>query len=95
MAQLVSLVDTSGFQGTLTGTTTLLATAGANQTFAGVAFAPTPEPTTFALAAFGLVGLGLFAKTSTPRGMRAAPTAALEANTGLAPMRQPCLFLSM
>lgn len=62
VAQLVSLADSSGFQGTLAGTPTLLATAGANETFAGVAFVPTPEPTTFALAAFGLAGLGLYAR---------------------------------
>lgn len=62
VAQLVSLVDSSGFQGTLAGTPTLLATAGANQKFAGVAVVPTPEPTKFALAAFGLAGLGLSAR---------------------------------
>src|SRR5262249_41067577 len=38
--ELVSLVDSSGYNGTLTGTPTLLATATANTSFRGVAFAP-------------------------------------------------------
>ena len=54
-AQLVSVIDTSGAGGSLTGTpVTLLATAGTNETFAGVAFAPTPEPASVVLAAMGL-----------------------------------------
>ena len=43
-AQLVTLVDSSGYLGTLTGTPTLLTTAGPNQTFAGVAIVPVAVP---------------------------------------------------
>jgi hypothetical protein len=60
-ATFVSLVDSSGAGGTLTATPTLLATAGTNETFAGVAFAPvaipTPEPASVVLAAMGLFAL--------------------------------------
>ena len=38
--ELVSLVDSTGYNGSLTGTPTLLATAGTNQSFRGVALAP-------------------------------------------------------
>lgn len=38
--ELVTLTDASGYNSTLTGNTTLLATAGANTAFRGVAFAP-------------------------------------------------------
>ena len=42
---LFDLVDTSGYNGALTGTATVLATAGTNEAFRGLAFAPTiPEP---------------------------------------------------
>ncbi|WP_425145269.1 beta strand repeat-containing protein [Deinococcus sp.] len=40
--ELVSLTDSSGSTGTLSGTPTLLATAPANEAFRGVALAPTP-----------------------------------------------------
>ena len=40
--ELVTLVDASGQLGTLTGTPALLATAGANQAFRGIALAPLP-----------------------------------------------------
>jgi hypothetical protein len=58
--QLVSLVDSSGYNGTFTGTPTLLATAGANTAFRGVGIVPVPEPSTLGLAAAGvaLAGLG-------------------------------------
>jgi hypothetical protein len=39
-------VDTSGFNGSFSGTPTLLATAGANTAFRGVALTPVPEPAT-------------------------------------------------
>jgi Putative Ig domain len=43
--ELVSLVDSSGYNVTIAGAPTVLATAGANTTFHGVAFAPIPTPT--------------------------------------------------
>lgn len=48
--QLVSLVDSSGYNGTLTGAPTLIATAAANTFFRGVALAPDAAPTDIALA---------------------------------------------
>ena len=59
------LTDSSGAAGTLTGTPTSLATAGANTAFRGVAFAPTattlvPEPATLGAAA--VVAAGLLAR---------------------------------
>src|SRR5262249_30763021 len=42
--ELVSLVDTSGYNGTFSGTPTLLATAATNTSFRGVAMAPVPTP---------------------------------------------------
>jgi hypothetical protein len=58
--QLVSLVDSSGYNGTFTGTPTVLATAGNNIAFRGVGIVPVPEPSTLGLAAAGvaLAGLG-------------------------------------
>jgi hypothetical protein len=47
--------------GTTSGATTL-DTAGANEDFRGLEFAPTPEPTTLALAGLGLAGLIAFRK---------------------------------
>src|SRR5262245_9928686 len=44
--KLVSLVDATGYDGTLSGPPTLLATAAANTAFRGVAFAPTAADTT-------------------------------------------------
>jgi hypothetical protein len=41
-AALVSLTDASGYNATMTGTPTVLVTAGTNRAFRGVAFAPTP-----------------------------------------------------
>ena len=39
-SELVSLVDASGYNGTFSGTPTLLASAGTNKAFRGVAMAP-------------------------------------------------------
>lgn len=47
---LATVTDNSGYQGTLTGTLTTLATASANTAFRGVALAPIPEPATATLA---------------------------------------------
>lgn len=55
---LATVTDTSGYQGTLSGTLTTLATAGANTAFRGVALAPIPEPGVLAVAALaGLIAL--------------------------------------
>jgi hypothetical protein len=54
---LFSLTDTSGFDGTLSGTPTAIATAGTNEAFRGLAFAPTvaaaPEPASLSVVALG------------------------------------------
>ena len=47
--ELVRLVDNSGYNGTFSGTPTLLATAAANTAFRGVAFAPGTGPTAITL----------------------------------------------
>jgi hypothetical protein len=57
---LYSIVDNSGFGGTLSAAATLLASAGTNQVFRGVAFTPVPEPTSLGLS--GLVASGLLAR---------------------------------
>jgi hypothetical protein len=53
--ELVSLVDSSGFDGsiTLSGSFVLLATADTNESFRGVAMAPSPEPCSLALLMAG------------------------------------------
>jgi hypothetical protein len=64
---LYSLTDASGYNASMTGSLTTLATAGANTTFRGVAFTPgtavnlvaVPEPTTTALGIIGLLGVVL------------------------------------
>ncbi|MGD0655578.1 MAG: hypothetical protein ABSA16_14655 [Thermoguttaceae bacterium] len=43
-AELASLVDTNGYNASISGSFNLIATAGANTAFRGVAFAPVPEP---------------------------------------------------
>jgi len=53
---LASVTDTSGYQGTFSGSLTILANAGANTAFRGVAMAPVPEP-----AVLGLIGVALVA----------------------------------
>lgn len=63
--QLVSLTDTSGYDGTFTSAVTSLATAGANTAFRGVALLPVPEPGTWALM---LGGLALVAGLARRRG---------------------------
>jgi len=63
---LFALTDSSGYEGNLTGSATEIAAASANETFRGVAFAPSPsitpvpEPATFA-ALFGAGVLGVSA----------------------------------
>ncbi len=52
---LAAVTDTSGYQGTLSGTLTTLATAGANTAYRGVAMAPVPEPTVLGMLAAALV----------------------------------------
>jgi len=54
---LSSIIDASGYQGTLSGTLTPLATAGTFQAFRGVAMAPIPEPAVLGLLAAALVML--------------------------------------
>jgi hypothetical protein len=56
--RLVSLTDSSGYDGTFAGAVTTLATAGTNNAFRGVALLPVPEPGTWALM---LAGLGVVA----------------------------------
>jgi hypothetical protein len=45
--ELASLVDTSGYNASISGSFTQLATAGTNIAFRGVAFVPVPEPSAF------------------------------------------------
>ncbi|MCX7004439.1 MAG: hypothetical protein NTV22_14365 [bacterium] len=52
---LSTIVDASGYQGTLAGSLTNLATAGTNKAFRGVALAPVPEPAVLGLLAAALV----------------------------------------
>lgn len=51
--ELVSLLDSSGFGATMSGSFVLLATAPTDEAFRGVAMAPTPEPCTLALLLAG------------------------------------------
>ncbi len=48
---LYGFVDTTGYDGTLSGSALTLATASANESFAGLAPTPTPEPTSLAVVA--------------------------------------------
>jgi len=54
---LSGLTDSSGYNGSLSGSLTTLATAGANTAFRGVGVLQVPEPSTFSL---GILGLALF-----------------------------------
>jgi hypothetical protein len=56
---LYGVVDSSGFDSTLTATATSLATAATDESFRGVAFAPTavPEPAALSLLALGATSL--------------------------------------
>jgi hypothetical protein len=61
---LSTLVDASGYGGTETGSIVSLATVGANEGFRGIGmWAPIPEPGTFALTGFGLLGLAFFRRS--------------------------------
>lgn len=53
-SRLVSLSDTSGYDGTFSGSVTTIASAGTNTAFRGVAMLPVPEPGTWALMLGGL-----------------------------------------
>jgi hypothetical protein len=56
---LYTLTDTSGYNSTITGTFTTIATAMTNEAFRGVAFVRTPEPGTWLLAGIAaFAGLG-------------------------------------
>jgi hypothetical protein len=56
---LYTLTDTAGYNSTITGALSTIATAAANEAFRGVAFVPTPEPGTWLLAGLAVfVGLG-------------------------------------
>jgi PEP-CTERM motif len=59
---LFDIVDTGS-----TASGTLLATAGANEAFRGLALAPTPEPSTLALAGCGLAALAGFRRFKNRR----------------------------
>ena len=51
--QLYSFVDSSGYDGTISGEPTVLATAGTNEIFRGDAFVATPEPMSLTLFGSG------------------------------------------
>lgn len=59
---LVSIFDGSGYGGTLSTTTNVLATAAANEAFRGIALAPVPEPESYALLLAGLGMVGFVAR---------------------------------
>ncbi|HVU89955.1 MAG TPA: PEP-CTERM sorting domain-containing protein [Pirellulales bacterium] len=58
---VVSLLDTSGYNSTITGSPNLIVALSTNEAFRGIAYAPTPEPGTFVLGGMGL-GLLLVAR---------------------------------
>jgi hypothetical protein len=63
--ELVSLFDSAGYNGAFSSSINLLATAGANEAFRGVALiaaAPVPEPETYAMLLAGLGLLGFAAR---------------------------------
>jgi len=67
--ELVSLLDTSGYNNTLSAGVNLLATAAQNEAFRGVAYitaAPVPEPETYAMLLAGLGLLGFAARRRRP-----------------------------
>jgi hypothetical protein len=58
-AELASLVDTNGYNATISGSFNLIDTAGTNTAFRGVAFVPVPEPSAVILLIAGFfAGLG-------------------------------------
>ena len=66
-SQLVTLTDSSGYNGTFVGAASLLASAGANTAFRGVAFAAIPEP---AAVMFGALVSAVFGVTAALRKCR-------------------------
>jgi PEP-CTERM motif-containing protein len=59
------LVDTNGYNANLGGSLATILTAGANESFRGLSFAPVPEPTSVVLAALGCLGYVAAARRRT------------------------------
>jgi len=79
-ARLVSLVDSSGYNGAFSGTPTLLATAGTNTAFRGVAMAPIPSGPIPTIATTGT----LAAVSTTYGASSASPTSFSVSGTNMA-----------